>query len=47
MLPRFHQRVLWQFLAPLIPIQIMVPRARAEEAEQVLREYYQEKAALA
>jgi hypothetical protein len=42
-----HQRVLWHFMAPVIPIQIMVPRARAEEAGQVLREYYQGNAAIA
>jgi hypothetical protein len=31
-----YQRVLWHFFAPHIPIQILVPRARAEEAVRVI-----------
>lgn len=40
-----HQRVLWHFLAPFIPIQIMVPKERAEEAGQLLLEYFRAAAA--
>jgi hypothetical protein len=36
-----HQRALWHFLAPAIPVQIMVPEARAEEASTLLHEYFQ------
>jgi hypothetical protein len=39
-LPRsVHQRALWHFFAPFIPIQIMVPRAQAEEAARLLQEH--------
>jgi hypothetical protein len=34
-----HQRALWHFFAPFIPIQIMVPRAQAEEAARLLQEH--------
>lgn len=40
-----HQRVLWQFIAPIIPIQIMVPKERAEEAGSLLLEYFRAVAA--
>ena len=36
-----HQRVLWHFFAPFIPIQIMVPRERAEEAGTLLLDHFQ------
>ena len=36
-----HQRVLWHFFAPFIPVQIMVPRERAEEAGALLLDYFQ------
>ena len=35
-----HQRVLWQFFGPLIPVQIMVPRERAEDASRLLHEHF-------
>jgi SecY len=35
-----HQRVLWHFFAPLIPIQIMVPEGRADEAGRLLLEHF-------
>jgi hypothetical protein len=33
--------VLWHFFAPFIPIQIMVPRERAEEAGTLLLDHFQ------
>jgi hypothetical protein len=37
-----HQRALWQFFAPLIPIQIMVPPDHADQAREVLRDHLKE-----
>jgi hypothetical protein len=36
-----HQRALWHFFAPAVPVQLMVPGARAEEASTLLHEYFQ------
>jgi preprotein translocase subunit SecY len=38
-----HQRALWHFFAPFIPVQILVPRAQAEEARRVLHENHLER----
>jgi hypothetical protein len=35
-----HQRVLWHFFAPFIPVQILVPEAREEEARAVLAAHF-------
>jgi preprotein translocase subunit SecY len=35
-----HHRALWHFLAPFIPIQIMVQPPRAEEANRLLHEHF-------
>jgi hypothetical protein len=35
-----NQRALWHFFAPFIPIQIMVPRAQANEAVRLLQEHH-------
>jgi preprotein translocase subunit SecY len=35
-----HHRALWHFFAPFIPIQILVPPARAEEASRLLHEHF-------
>jgi hypothetical protein len=34
-----HVRALWHFFAPLIPVRIMVPRARPEDAARVLHRH--------
>jgi hypothetical protein len=35
-----HQRVLWHFFAPFIPVQILVPEARADEARARLEAHF-------
>jgi hypothetical protein len=35
-----HQRALWHFFAPYIPVQILVPRERAQEAAALLHEHF-------
>jgi hypothetical protein len=35
-----HLRALWHFFAPYIPIQILVPRSRAEDASRLLHEHF-------
>jgi hypothetical protein len=36
-----HHRALWHFFAPYIPIQILVPPPRAEEASRLLHEHFE------
>jgi hypothetical protein len=35
-----HHRTLWHFFAPFIPIQLLVPAARGEEASRLLHEHF-------
>lgn len=35
-----HQRALWHFFAPFIPVQILVPRAKVDEARTLLEAHF-------